>query len=142
MAKVEDLREAYSSLEHTYEIRGEEAIDASCLLAFDYEYPQQECEIVIDSDEFTAVCPWTGLPDFGTLTVRYVPHGKLLELKSFKYYLLSYRQVGIVQEHAANRILRDLVEVCQPRRLALTLDYKTRGGIHTAVDVTYPAPEM
>ena len=139
---MEDLREAYSSLEYIHETRGEDAIDASCLLAFDYEYPQQECEIIMDSDEFTAVCPWTGLPDFGTLTVRYVPYGMLLELKSFKYYLLSYSQVGIVQEHAANRILRDIVAVCQPRRLALTLDYKTRGGIHTAVEVSYNAPEM
>ena len=139
---MEDLREAYSSLEHSYETRGEEAIDDSCLLAFDYEYPQQECEIVMESDEFTTVCPWTGLPDFGTITVRYVPYGKLLELKSFKYYLLSYRQVGIVQEHAANRILRDIVAACQPSSLALTLDYKTRGGIHTAVEVSYSAPEM
>ena len=139
---MEDLREAYSSLDHSYETRGEEAIDASCLLAFDYEYPQQECEIVIDSDEFTAVCPWTGLPDFGTVIIRYVPFRKLLELKSFKYYLLSYRQVGIVQEHVANRILQDVVAVCQPRSLALTLDYKARGGIHTAVEVSYKAPEM
>ncbi|MDA0988961.1 MAG: preQ(1) synthase [Chloroflexi bacterium] len=142
MAKVENLQEEYTSLEHNYEIRVEEAIDAACLLTFDYEYPQQECEILIDSDEFTAVCPWTGLPDFGTLTIRYVPDRKLLELKSFKYYLLSYRQVGIVQEHVANRILGDLVATCQPRRLALTLDYKTRGGIHTAVEVSYHAPEM
>jgi 7-cyano-7-deazaguanine reductase len=142
MAKVENLQEEYTSLEHNYEIKVEEAIDAACLLTFDYEYPQQECEILIDSDEFTAVCPWTGLPDFGTITIRYVPDRKLLELKSFKYYLLSYRQVGIVQEHVANRILEDLVIICQPRRLALTLDYKTRGGIHTAVDVSYRAPEM
>jgi len=141
MAKVEDLREAYSSLEHSYEIRGEEAIDASCLLAFDYDYPDQECEISIDSDEFTAVCPWTGLPDFGTVTIRYVPDKKLLELKSFKYYLLSYRQVGIVQEHVANHILQDLVDVCRPCRLSLILDYKTRGGIHTSVEVSYHAPE-
>ena len=141
MANVEDLREAYTRLENTDDIRGEKAVDASCLLAFDYEYPQQESEIVMDTDEFTAVCPWTGLPDFGTLTIRYVPHRKLLELKSLKYYLLSYRQVGIVQEHAANRILQDLVAVCLPRRMALTLAYKTRGGIHTAVDVAYQAPE-
>ncbi|MQF48843.1 NADPH-dependent 7-cyano-7-deazaguanine reductase QueF [SAR202 cluster bacterium AC-647-N09_OGT_505m] len=139
---MEDLLEAYSSLDHTYETLGDEAIDSSCLLAFDYEYPQQECEILMDSDEFTAVCPWTGLPDFGTLTVRYVPYRKLLELKSFKYYLLSYRQVGIVQEHAANRILQDIVEVCQPRRVVLTLDFKTRGGIHTVVEVSHTALEM
>ena len=141
MAKVEKLREAYTALERHFEVRGEETIDASCLLAFDYDYPQQRSEVVIDSDEFTAVCPWTGLPDFGTLTIRYVPHQRLLELKSLKYYLTSYRQVGIVQEHAANRILQDLVAVCQPRRMALTLDYKVRGGIHTTVNVAYQAPE-
>ncbi|MBI2856380.1 MAG: NADPH-dependent 7-cyano-7-deazaguanine reductase QueF [Chloroflexi bacterium] len=141
MAKVEDLREAYAALDRHFEAQGEEAIDASCLLAFDYEYPEQEGEMTIDSDEFTAVCPWTGLPDFGTLTIRYVPFMKLLELKSVKYYLLSYRQVGIVQEHAASRILRDLVEACQPRRMALTLDYKVRGGLHTSVSVSYHAPE-
>ena len=101
MVKAEDLQQAYTSLDHSYEMLEEEAIDAACLLAFDYKYSQQECEIVIDSDEFTAVCPWTGLPDFGTVIIRYVPFRKLLELKSFKYYLLSYRQVGIVQEHVA-----------------------------------------
>ena len=63
---------------------------------------------MIDTDEFTAMCPWTGLPDFGVLTVSYVPDRSCVELKSLKYYLLSYRGVGIVQEHAANRILNDL----------------------------------
>ena len=142
MAQAKDLQEAYSSLEQGYAVLGDEAIDSSCLLVFDYEYPEQESEITMDSDEFTAVCPWTGLPDFGTLTVRYVPYRKLLELKSFKYYLLSYRQGGIVQEHAANRILQDIVEVCQPRRVVLTLDFKTRGGIHTVVEVSHTALEM
>ncbi|MBF8267785.1 MAG: Enzyme related to cyclohydrolase [Dehalococcoidia bacterium] len=141
MAKVEELGEAYTRLERRFDVQGEETIDASCLLAFDYEYPQQESEVVIESDEFTAVCPWTGLPDFGTLTIRYVPHRKLLELKSLKYYLVSYRQVGIVQEHVANRILQDLVAVCQPHRMALSLDYRVRGGIHTAVNVAYQARE-
>ena len=141
MAKVNDLQEAYSALDHSYEVRDDTAIDTSCLLAFDYDYPGSECEVVMDTDEFTAVCPWTGLPDLGTLTVRYVPGETLLELKSFKYYLLSYRQVGIVQEHAANRILQDLVEACRPARMSLTLDYRTRGGIHTLVEVNYEAPE-
>lgn len=140
MANVEDLREAYTRLESMEDIRGETSIDASCLLAFDYEYPDQESEIVVDTDEFTAVCPWTGLPDYGVLTIRYVPGRRLLELKSLKYYLLSYRQVGIVQEHAANRILLDLVEACQPRRLTVGLDYNTRGGLHTAVEVAYHSP--
>jgi len=75
-------------------------------------YPLQQPgapqEITIDTEEFTAVCPWTGLPDYGTLVVRYVPHRQCRELKSLKYYLLSYRDVGIVQEHATDRILRDL----------------------------------
>ena len=141
MAKVNDLQEAYSALDHSYEVRDDTAIDTSCLLAFDYDYPGSECEVVMDTDEFTAVCPWTGLPDLGMLTVRYVPGETLLELKSFKYYLLSYRQVGIVQEHAANRILQDLVEACRPVRMSLTLDYRTRGGIHTLVEVNYEAPE-
>ena len=141
MAKVEDLQEKYGKLERRYDLQGEEAIDASCLLAFDYEYPQQESEILIDSDEFTAVCPWTGLPDFGTLTLRYVPQKMLLELKSLKFYLLSYREVGIMQEHAANCILRDIVAVCQPRRMSLTLEYNVRGGIHTTVNLNYSEPE-
>ena len=141
MAQAKDLQEAYSNLEQGYAVLGDEAIDSSCLLVFDYEYPEQESEITMDSDEFTAVCPWTGLPDFGTLTVRYVPRESLIELKSLKYYLLSYRQVGIVQEHAANRILRDLVAVCQPLRLTLILDYRTRGGIHTVVELFYKAPK-
>ena len=141
MAQTKDLQEVYSSLEQGYTLLGDEAIDSSCLLVFDYEYPEQESEITMDSDEFTVVCPWTGLPDFGTLTVRYVPRESLIELKSLKYYLLSYRQVGIVQKHAANRILRDLVAVCQPLRLTLILDYRTRGGIHTVVELFYKAPK-
>jgi 7-cyano-7-deazaguanine reductase len=69
-----------------------------------------------------------------------VPARSCIELKSLKYYLLSYRDVGIVQEHAANRILQDLVALCQPRNMKLTLDYKIRGGIHTSVSVEYKAP--
>ena len=117
MASIQDLREQYESLTEHFEARTEAAIDASCLMAFDYDYPGQDAEVVIDSDEFTAVCPWTGLPDFGTLTVSYVPDRSCIELKSLKYYLLSYTGVGIVQEHATNRVLNDLVGVCQPLRM-------------------------
>ncbi len=137
MERIQDLQEKYEALDRRVEVRGEEAIDADCLLAFEYEYPGQEAEIVIDTDEFTALCPWTGLPDFGRVTLRYVPQRLCLELKSLKYYLLSYRDVGIVQEHAANRILNDLVAACQPLRMTLTLDYKARGGIHTSVTANY-----
>ena len=137
MATIPELRQQYESLDQQLSIKGEEAIDARCLLAFHYEYPEQESEVSIDTDEFTAVCPWTGLPDYGVLYISYVPSRSCIELKSLKYYLLSYRDVGIVQEHAANRILQDLVSLCQPKRMKVTLDYKVRGGIHTAVSVEH-----
>ena len=140
MASIQDLQEQYESLTERFETRTEAAIYASCLIAFDYDYPGQDAEVVIDSDEFTAVCPWTGLPDFGTLIVSYVPDRSCIELKSLKYYLLSYTGVGIVQEHAANRILNDLVGVCQPSRMTVTLDYKIRGGLHTTVTARYEKP--
>ena len=141
MATIPELRQQYERLDRTVLIKGEEAIDTQCLLAFKYDYPDQESQVSIDTDEFTAVCPWTGLPDYGTLRVSYVPGGSCIELKSLKYYLLSYRDVGIVQEHAANRILKDLVALCQPGSMKVTLDYKIRGGIHTAVSVEYQAPK-
>lgn len=136
--KIPDLQEQYVSLDTKLEVKGVEAIDAHCLLAFPYEYPDNPARVSMDTDEFTALCPWTGLPDYGTLTIDYTPSDKLIELKSLKYYLLSFRDVGIVQEHAANRILQDLVDLCQPRDMKVTLDYKVRGGIHTAVTAEYP----
>ncbi|HCP23780.1 MAG TPA: NADPH-dependent 7-cyano-7-deazaguanine reductase QueF [Dehalococcoidia bacterium] len=137
MATIQELKDQYQGLDQELPAKGEEAIDPSCLLTFQYEYPEQESRVDIDTDEFTAVCPWTGLPDYGTLLISYVPDQSCIELKSLKYYLLSYRDVGIVQEHAANRILNDLVAACQPRSLKITLDYKVRGGLHTAVSVEY-----
>lgn len=141
MLRIEDLKDKYEKLDRRMEIRDESVIDSGCLLAFKYEYPEQPAEVTIDSDEFTAVCPWTGLPDLGTVTISYVPDRLCIELKSLKYYLLSYRDVGIVQEHAASRIIRDLVASCNPRKMKVTLDYKVRGGIHTAVTVKYPTQE-
>ena len=141
MATIPDLREQYESLDRQVLIKGEDAIDTECLMAFQYDYPEQASEVSVDTDEFTAVCPWTGLPDYGTLYISYVPGSSCIELKSLKYYLLSYRDVGIVQEHAVNRILKDLVGLCQPRRMKVTLDYKIRGGIHTSVSVDYQAPQ-
>ncbi len=136
--KDAQLQQQYESLDRPVLVREEAVIDAECLLAFRYEYPGQETQVDIDTDEFTAVCPWTRLPDYGTLTISYIPGESCIELKSLKYYLLSYRDVGIVQEHAANRILLDLVALCHPRSMKVTLDYKVRGGIHTAVTVEHP----
>jgi 7-cyano-7-deazaguanine reductase len=117
---------------------GVEKVTPGLLETFPYEYPGREAEIVISTDEWNCVCPFSGLPDFGTLTIRYVPEGRCLELKSLKYYLTTYRSVGIYQEHAANRLLEDLVAACRPRRMEITLDYRLRGGIHTVVTVSHP----
>ena len=136
--KIPDLQEQYVSLDTKLEVMGEEVIDTQCLLAFEYQYPDQPSQVSMDTDEFTALCPWTGLPDYGALTIDYTPSDKLIELKSLKYYLLSFRDVGIVQEHAANRILQDLADLCRPRAMKVTLDYKVRGGIHTVVTAEYP----
>ena len=141
MSTIRSLKEKYESLDRAISAKGEEAIDADCLLAFDYEYAEQPAEVCIDTDEFTALCPWTGLPDYGTLTVAYIPGSLCIELKSLKYYLLSYRDVGIVQEHAASRILRDLVSACRPRWMKVVLDYKLRGGLHTSVSVEHGAKQ-
>ena len=137
MATINELKEQYEGLDQELPAKSEEAIDPACLLTFQYEYPNQQSQVEIDTDEFTAVCPWTGLPDYGVLTISYVPGDSCIELKSLKYYLLSYRDVGIVQEHAANRILNDLVAACHPRSMKITLDYKVRGGLHTAVTVEH-----
>ena len=140
MATIQDLQEQYKALnelDNTFGMESEGKINAGCLIVFDYEYAGQEAEVTIDTDEFTAVCPWTGLPDFGTLVISYVPDKTCIELKSLKYYLLSSTNVGIVQEHAANRVLNDLVALCRPVRMEITLDYKVRGGLHTVVTARY-----
>jgi len=103
------------------------------LETFLYEYPEKDIVVNIDTDEFTAVCPWSGLPDFGTIKIDYIPYKRCIELRSLKYYLLSYRNVGIYQEHAVNKILKDLVRCAAPKWMKVTADYRIRGGIHTVV---------
>ncbi|MCH7653991.1 MAG: NADPH-dependent 7-cyano-7-deazaguanine reductase QueF [Chloroflexi bacterium] len=137
MASIQELQEQYENLNERFDMEPEAKINPECLLAFDYEYPGQDAEVAIDSDEFAAVCPWTGLPDYGTIEIRYVPNRLCIELKSLKYYLFSYTNVGIVQEHAANRILQDLVKACDPLSMEITLDYNVRGGLHTKVKVRH-----
>jgi len=112
-----------------------EAITPGVLETFAYEYPEREATVEVLTEEFTTVCPFSGLPDFGRLAIRYVPADSCIELKSLKYYLHSYRSVGIYQEHAANRILEDLVRCCSPRWMEVVLDYRLRGGINTVVTV-------
>lgn len=94
-------------------------------------------EINIEVPEFTSVCPKTGLPDFGLLVLRYTPDKKCIELKSFKMYLLSYRNLGIFYENAVNKILRDVVKSCDPLKATLTGAFNTRGGMNCSVVVSY-----
>jgi len=116
---------------------GVEALTPEVLETFPYGYGEREALVEISTDEWTCVCPFSGLPDFGTLIVRYLPSDACVELKSFKYYLVSFRNVGIYQEHAANRVLDDLVACCEPRWMEVVLDYRLRGGIHTVVTVEH-----
>ena len=117
---------------------GPEHVDVAVLETFPYEGPAQE--IVTSTDEFSAVCPYSGLPDFATLTVTYVPSTSCIELKSLKYYVTSYRNVGIFQEHATARIAEDLFRVLSPVRLTVETIYNVRGGFLTTCTVTLPAP--
>lgn len=116
---------------------GPEAIDVAVLETFAYEGPEQE--IVTETNEFTAVCPYSGLPDFARLTVTYVPRMKCVELKSLKYYVTSFRTVGIYQEHATARIAADLFRLLEPSRLTARTVYNPRGGFETTCSVTLPA---
>lgn len=105
--------------------------------------PGREFEIAIDCPEFTSMCPKTGLPDFGTIRIVYVPAGSCIELKSLKYYLIEFRSKGIFYESATNQILDDLVAACAPLRMTVTGDFTPRGGIKTVVTARYerPVPE-
>jgi 7-cyano-7-deazaguanine reductase len=113
---------------------------APALETFPNPRPERDYEIAIDCPEFTSMCPKTGLPDFGTIRIRYTPGDACVELKSLKYYLLQFRNQGIFYEAATNRILDDLVAACRPRRMTVVGDFTARGGISTTVTAEYVAP--
>ena len=137
MTSIKDLQDKYETLDDKLEMEDEDTIKADLLMAFNYEYSGSDTSVSIDTSEFTAVCPWTGLPDFGSISIKYVPDKLCIELKSLKYYLMTYTKVGIVQEHAANKILEDLAKCCEPISMTIDLDYKIRGGIHTSITCNY-----
>jgi 7-cyano-7-deazaguanine reductase len=116
---------------------GPEEIDVAVLETFGYEGPEQR--IVTETKEFSAVCPYSGLPDYAVLRIEYVPSDRCIELKSLKYYVNSYRNVGIFQEHATARIAGDLWRVLQPKQLEVRTVYNVRGGFDTTCTVTLPA---
>jgi 7-cyano-7-deazaguanine reductase len=111
------------------------------LETFENQYPGREYEIRIECPEFTSVCPRTGQPDFGTLTITYVPAGRCVELKSLKLYLQKFRNEGIFYENVTNRILDDLVAALAPRRITLEAVFTARGGITTTVTARFHGGE-
>lgn len=112
-------------------------ITTSMLEPVSYRYTHK-IDVVVSQPEYTAVCPRTGLPDFGCITIRYTPGSHIIELKSLKYYLLQYRNVGIFYENAVNRILEDLVGVLDPVNMQVTGEFSPRGGISTTVTARFP----
>jgi 7-cyano-7-deazaguanine reductase len=98
----------------------------------------QDYAITIEIPEFTSVCPKTGLPDFGTITVRYVPRARVLELKSLKEYVLAYRNLGIFYENVVNRFLEDIVRACRPKNAVVTGEFNARGGMRSVIEARYP----
>lgn len=105
---------------------------------FASQFPRTQITIV--DPEYNAICPKTGLPDFGTITIVYEPDRRILELKSFKGYMNAYRDLGIFYENAVNRILRDLAAACRPVWMSVSAEFNARGGIRSRVDVRYDRP--
>tara|TARA_Y100000588_G_C13759876_1_gene713544 strand:+ start:59 stop:448 length:390 start_codon:yes stop_codon:yes gene_type:complete len=121
MPKAEGLKLEYGS---------EELINADYLESFPFDSPNQY--IITETDEFSAVCPFSGLPDYSYLKIEYFPEGgKCVELKSLKYYIISFRNVGIYQEAATKRIYEDLKKLLDTNKIQITTIYNTRGGFDT-----------
>ena len=109
------------------------------LETFPNTHPGRDYTITHTCPEFTAVCPKTGQPDFGTIRIRYVPDKTCVELKSLKLYLQAYRNRGIYYEHVTNVILDDLVKALRPRSISVVGDFAVRGGISSVIEATYQA---
>jgi 7-cyano-7-deazaguanine reductase len=105
---------------------------------FENPKPDREYEIRFECPEFTCLCPKTGQPDFATIRIRYVPAARCVELKSLKLYLWSFRDEGHFHEAVTNRILDDLLALCEPRRMIVEGEFYVRGGIRTVVEASYP----
>jgi 7-cyano-7-deazaguanine reductase len=109
------------------------------LETFDNPHPNREYVITHVAPEFTSVCPKTGQPDFGTITIEYVAEKLCVELKSLKFYLQGFRNVGVFYEDVVNRILDDLVAALQPRRMTVRGEFTPRGGMHSTITAAYEA---
>ncbi len=118
-------------------IQSVQVVQKDILLAIDYEYKGRDIFVEIVQPEFTSLCPITGFPDFSTIKIIYIPDEKIVELKSLKYYLLQYRNVGIFYESLVNKILDDLVFVIKPKYMEVICEFTPRGGIKTSVKAVY-----
>ena len=103
-----------------------------------FENQFKDYEVTISIPEYTSICPRSGLPDFGTITIRYVPKKWCVELKSLKMYILAYRGLGIFYENAVNRILGDFVKACKPMWAMVTGEFNVRGGMRSVIEASYP----
>jgi len=113
----------------------------SILETFENDYPDRDYVIEHTAPEFTSVCPKTGQPDFATIILEYIPNKLCIELKSYKFYLNSYRNDGIYFESVTNKILDDLVSACKPRFMKVRAEFNARGGISSVVEVEYEKEE-
>ena len=113
------------------------AMETPAIETWENEYSDKEYTIEITTPEFTTICPKTGLPDFGTIRISYVPDRRCIELKSLKEYFLFYRDVGIFHEHVVNKVLEDFVAACDPRQVEIAGDFNMRGGIKTVVRASF-----
>lgn len=116
----------------------------------DTSLPKIECfenqfsnyEIAISIPEYTSICPKSGLPDFGTITIRYIPRQWCAELKSLKMYILAYRNLGVFYENAVNRILKDFVRAVKPIQAVVTGEFNVRGGMKSTIEAVYPSRSL
>lgn len=108
---------------------------------FENKFPDRDYYITHVNEEYTSVCPKTGLPDFGTITINYIPNKFCLELKALKYYFLEFRDKGIFYESVVNQILDDMVQECQPRYMEIIGKFSTRGGIYSTIKAVYDPDE-
>jgi 7-cyano-7-deazaguanine reductase len=131
---MDDLKKRVKNLRLKYKSYPQKEL----LVVMPNPHPGSEYEEEIVTSEFTSLCPLNpGQPDYATLNIKYVPDKQIIELKSLKFYLVSYRMVEIFYEEATNRILDDLVNAIKPRRMEILAEWNIRGGIGTKVKVSY-----
>jgi 7-cyano-7-deazaguanine reductase len=125
-----------------YKIEDPESVKTDILEPIEYAYrSKRSIDITIKQPEYTSVCPMTGLPDNGCITIKYRPDKTLVELKSLKYYLLQFRNVGMFYEHVVNKILDDLVMVLNPLRMEVTGEFTPRGGVSSIATAVHEKQE-